>query len=422
MAQILAMAYKDFLRSTRSFFALGMMVAAPLLITGLIALAFGGLAASGSGGMTALRVLVLNADQPAEGQMNIGAMVLPFLQDEKMPAWLQAEAAADETAARQALDEGQAGALVLIPANFSDSIAAGQPTQITILQDPTLTIGPAILENLLRIFTDGISGAQVVLTVITDQLASAGAQVDGSIAQTALLAYTDWFKALQQNLYHSAEPQLQIVSPLGVEKDNAANTFQQVIAQTMAGMLIFFTFFTGASSAELLLKEQEEGTLARLFTTPGGRDAILAGKLLSGLLTILAQCAVLMAASSLLFGVKWGSPASVLLAVLATALAATGFGLLLLSGVRSMRQAGPVIGGVISATGMLGGLMTTAVPMPDLFTQLNLLVPQGWALRTWKLTLQGAAVGDVLPPALALALIGAACYAAGSFIFRKRFA
>lgn len=421
MSQILAMAYKDFLRSTRSFFALGMMVAAPLLITGLIALAFGGLA-SGSGDMTALRVLVLNADQPTEGQMNIGAMVLPFLQDEKMPAWLQAEAAADETTARQALDEGQAGALVLIPADFTNSIAAGQPTQITILQDPTLTIGPAVLENLLRIFTDGISGAQVGLTVITDQLSNAGAQMDGSLIQTAALGYTDWFKALQQNLNHSAEPQLQIVSPLGVEKDNTTNTFQQVIAQTMAGMLIFFTFFTGASSAELLLKEQEEGTLARLFTTPGGRDAILAGKLLSGLLTILAQCAVLMAASSLLFGVKWGSPASVLLAVLATALAATGFGLLLLSGVRSMRQAGPVIGGVISATGMLGGLMTTAVPMPDLFTQLNLLVPQGWALRAWKLTLQGAAFGDVLPPALALALIGAACYAAGSFIFRKRFA
>jgi len=421
MAQVLAVAYKDFLRSSRSMFSLGMMLVAPLLITGLIALAFGGLA-SGSGDMAALRVLVLNADQPAEGQMEIGAMVLPFLQDEKMPTWLQAESVTDEAAARQMLDQGQAGALVLIPADFSENIAVGKATQITILQDPTLTIGPAVLEDLLRIFSGGIAGAQVGLTVISDQLSNAGAQVDGNIIQTAAMGYSQWFTALQQNLNHGAEPQLQIVSPLGVEKDNSVNTFQQIIAQTMAGMLIFFTFFTGASSAQLLLKEQEEGTLARLFTTPKGRDAILAGKLLSGLLTVLAQSAVLMISSSLLFGVNWGSPASVLLAVLATALAATGFGLLVLSGVRSMRQAGPVIGGVLSATGMMGGLMTTTVPMPDFFNQLNLLVPQGWALRAWKLTLQGASVTDVLLPALVLALIGAACFAAGSIIFRKRFA
>jgi ABC-2 type transport system permease protein len=120
--------------------------------------------------------------------------------------------------------------------------------------------------------------------------------------------------------------------------------------------------------------------------------------------------------------VRWGSPVSVLLAVLSTAFAATGFGLLALSGVRSMRQSGPVIGGVISATGMIGGLMTTAVPMPDLFSRINLLVPQGWALRTWKLTLQGASSTDVLVSALVLALLGAACFAASSIIFRKRFA
>jgi ABC-2 type transport system permease protein len=421
MAQILAIAYKDFLRSVRSLFALGMMVVAPLLITGLISLAFGGLA-SGSGDMAAMRVLVLNADQPAPQQYKFGEMVLPFLQDEKMPGWLQAEAATDESAARRALDDRQAAALVLIPADFSSKILAGEPTSLTILQDPTLTIGPAVLEDLLHIFTGGIAGAQVGLTVIQNQLSSAGAQADSNIIQTAALGYSQWFTALQQNLNHGTDPQLQLVSPLGAEHDNSVNVFEQIIAQVMAGMLIFFTFFTGASSAQLLLKEQEEGTLARLFTTPGGRDAILAGKLLSGIVTVLAQSAVLMGASSLLFGVRWGSPVSVLLAVLSTAFAATGFGLLALSGVRSMRQSGPVIGGVISATGMIGGLMTTAVPMPDLFSRINLLVPQGWALRTWKLTLQGASSTDVLVSALVLALLGAACFAASSIIFRKRFA
>jgi len=41
--KILAIALKDLTQSFRSLFAIGMMVAAPLLITGLIYFAFGGL-------------------------------------------------------------------------------------------------------------------------------------------------------------------------------------------------------------------------------------------------------------------------------------------------------------------------------------------------------------------------------------------
>ena len=36
----------------------------------------------------------------------------------------------------------------------------------------------------------------------------------------------------------------------------------------MGGMMIFYAFFTGASTGQTILQEEEEGTLPRLFTTP----------------------------------------------------------------------------------------------------------------------------------------------------------
>ncbi len=46
---------------------------------------------------------------------------------------------------------------------------------------------------------------------------------------------------------------------------------KKIISVIMAGQMIFFAFYTGAYSMTSILKEEEEGTLARLFTTPTDR-------------------------------------------------------------------------------------------------------------------------------------------------------
>jgi ABC-type Na+ efflux pump permease subunit len=69
--------------------------------------------------------------------------------------------------------------------------------------------------------------------------------------------------------------------------------------------MIFFTFFTGAAGAASLLYEQEEGTLAWLFTTPTPRAAILGGKFFAVLLILAVQVSVLLFAGRLLFGIRF---------------------------------------------------------------------------------------------------------------------
>ncbi len=92
-----------------------------------------------------------------------------------------------------------------------------------------------------------------------------------------------------------------------------------------------------------------------------------------------------------------------LLAALGLIVAAAGFGLLLMSFIKSTRQTGPVLGGVLPVMGMMGGLFTTGIPtLPAAFDTITLLTPHGWALRSWKLALAGAAPAEVLGPTLVL--------------------
>ena len=384
--KLLAIAVKDLLRSVRSLFAVGMMLVLPMLITGLIFFAFGGF---GSGGdsidIADINVAVVNQDQASLRDRQLSQKFIEFLLDEEMPDWLKVKVVEDETQARLAIDRQEIEAAIIIPAGFSRALLrSGGNATLVILHDPTLTIAPAILQELVGQFVDAVSGTLIGVNVMVDQLEAEEVAIDEAALWSAIQRYTAWFSSLQEGLRESNQPALRVRPPAAETQAGAANGKGALMGQVMAGMMIFFVFFSGAASTESILVEHEEGTLARLFVTPTPRRLILGGKFLAVVLTVAIQSLVLMAASALAFGVWWGRPASVFLAWLGMAVASTGFGIFLMSMLKSSRQSGVVLGGVVSATGMMGGLMTTGMMnLPAAFNIMNLFVPQGWALLAW---------------------------------------
>jgi ABC-2 type transport system permease protein len=195
-----------------------------------------------------------------------------------------------------------------------------------------------------------------------------------------------------------------------------------MIGPIMAGMMILFVFFMGANGAESIIREQEEGTLARLFTTPTSASTILAGKFVGVFATLIIQTTVLLGASALLFHISWGKPLSVMMATVGLLVAATGFGVMLMSFIKSTRQAGLILGGVLTITAMIGGLLTNGIPnVPKVMDTIALSMPQGWAMHAWKLSLAGNNATTLLPPTIVLVMLGCIFFAIGLTQFRRRF-
>ncbi len=120
--KVLDIALKDLFHSLRSAFLLVMMFVAPLLITGLIYLAFGGLIDSGGGIKLPRSSVAGGQPRPAFAVVGVqGGRAAGPVPDR--PGLRRAARAtcrlADEAAAPAAVDTHQADVAVIIPAEFS---------------------------------------------------------------------------------------------------------------------------------------------------------------------------------------------------------------------------------------------------------------------------------------------------------------
>jgi ABC-2 type transport system permease protein len=413
---VLDVALKDLKRVFRSAFSLIMMFGAPLLISSLLYFAFGGLGED-SFNLARTRVVLANLDQadPSSSPFKAGEMLTQFLQDESLAEILEITVASDETSARSAVDDQQADVALIIPANFTQAaMTSDQKADVVLYQDPTLTIGPGIVKDLVNHFMDGYSGAKIAAQVTDSALQENGGQSDPTLSEQAARQYAAYLESSD----HAGG--LNLVSPSGAAEQKESGF--TMMGPVMAGMLIFFVFFMGANGAQSIIHEHEEGTLARLFTTPTSALRILAGKFVGVFITLVIQTIVLLVASAFLFRISWGKPLSVSLATLGLIVAATGFGVMLMSFIKSTRQTGPVLGGALTITGMLGGLFSTGMPdLPQAMNKVALIMPQGWAMHAWKLSLAGSDVSTILLPTLVLIMLGIVFFVIGLTMFRRRF-
>lgn len=418
--KIFDLALKDLKCLMKKPFNLVMMFGAPFLITGLLYFAFGGMADGGENfNLQEVQVQVVNLDQ-SQGNMALGSTLIKFLQNEEFSKLLEIHVASNETEAREAVDSGSSDVAVIIPRNFTSSaLSPGVDTAITLVQDPTLTIGPGILKEILQQFIDVFAGAKITSEVVAHQFSDRGENLPAAALQQIAMEYTGDLQFTNHE-HEDASRSLIIRSPQGSnvnEKDTMG-----MIAPIMASMMIFFVFFMGANSAQSIIQEDEEGTLPRLFTTPTSKVYILGGKFITVFFTLILQTGILLVASSYLFDINWGQPSAVIFNALGLVVAASGFGVLLMSLIENTRQVGPILGGVLTVTGMLGGLFTNGIPnIPEVFETVNLTMPQGLALRAWKMALAGASVEELMLPVGILFLIGFLLFTLGFFIFRRRF-
>ncbi|MGD2207079.1 MAG: ABC transporter permease, partial [Anaerolineae bacterium] len=267
------------------------------------------------------------------------------------------------------------------------------------------------------------AGSKITADVVSQQFQARDVTAGGMVVQEAAMDYAAWLESSGHD--HDAGSQgsmvLQTRSPSAAEEPVSGEA--GTVGTIMVAMTIFFTFFMGANAAESIIREDEEGTLERLFTTPTSQAVILGGKFMAVVLTLVVQVVVLLLASGLIFGISWGQPLPVILVTLGLIVVAAGFGVLLMSFIKNTRQTGPVMGGVLTLTGMLGGLFTGGVPnIPEVFDTVRLAMPQGWAMYGWELALKGAGVGEVLAPVAVMLGLGTLFFGIGVILFRKRFA
>lgn len=424
--KVLDIALKDLLRSFRSVFFFMFGLGVPLLMAGIFFFAFGGQAGDDGFDVPQTKVQVVNLDEPMSeyGGFSAGQVMVEFLQAKELKELLAVTVVADVAAARTAVDNQEAGVAVIIPTNLSAAVfdPAGQAA-VEVYQDPTLTLGPSIVKGIITQFVDSLAGSKIAAGVAYEQLAEQSVTVDAATLQSIAVQYGNWSASLSESQQRGTNTLLAVQSPQG--KEETADRRGGIISMIMAGMMVFYAFFTGAASAMSILEEEEKGTLPRIFTTPTPLSTILGGKFIAVFALIIVQVAVLLAASSLAFKTDWGAPLPLVVAALGLVVLAASFGIFITSLLKDTKQTGIVYGGVMTVLGMVGisSVFTASVPnVSKTVDTLPLIVPQGWAMRAWRLVMDGGGVDDILLSVIVMLALSVGFFLFGVFKFKRRFA
>ena len=427
-------ALKDLQRSFRSAFAVIFMFGVPLLVTGMFYFMFGNIAQSGGFDLPKTKVIIANVDAGGpKFQVNpknipggrkaetMGDLIVGILESDDLADLIEITEAESPEAARSAVDHQQAQVAIIIPADFSEQFAdvRNGKAVIEFYQDPTLTIGPAIMRSIMNRFLDSMAGVSIAINVFMDE----ASPEDQAFTLQVVQRYMHESLALNEN--PEAEL-LDVRAPAGAKstQEESKNVLLGIVGPIMGGMMVFYAFFTGTSTAQSILREEEELTLPRLFTTPTPQATILTGKLLSVFATVAVQVTVLLFAARLLFGIQWGALGSVALTALGIVFSAASFGIFVNSFLKTTKQGGVIFGGVLTVTGMLGMISIFAMGAPGaavLGDTVSLLVPQGWAIRGLMQTMNGEPLGTVLLSVLAMFIWSAAFFITGVWRFNRRY-
>jgi ABC-2 type transport system permease protein len=429
--KIISIAIKDLWRAFRSFFALAFMFGVPILMTVMFAFLFGGIGSEDSEfSIPSTDVILVNQDKgsplipsfESDGEQfaTMGDLLIDTLLQDTFND-LMSLSTASETDARMMVDNQQAGMALIIPEDFTKALIGQAETsaQIEFYKDPELSLGPQIIQSIVMSVVDSLSSGTLTLETVTSVLNDQGV----SLAQGEQIALMQNLSAEMEAEQDLSESNLNIISPSATQESGGqSNPLQTILRSIMAGMMIFYAFFTGTSAAQTILQEEENGTLARLFISPTSTATILNGKFLAGFLMIIVQVSVLLVFSNLVFGIYWGSFYLLVIVSIGLVALATSFGIFIMSLVKGTKQAGIIYGAVLTFTGMLGisSVFVMGSPIEKAFNFLPLLVPQGWSMNAFKASWNGDLTQALLHTG-GMLLLAVAFFMIGNTRFKKRF-
>lgn len=380
MRKILIIALNGLTRVARDRRALIMLLLFPMILIAILGQALKGM--MGGGDIKPFPVLVINADQavmqPARFEFG-KILVTDVLGSDGARKILDVTAADDLEKARQQVANGKAVALIYVPASFTADVIAGRPAKIEVAADPGQPLQSEIVAQIVQSFTDAL----VTNTLAVKELGPQALQ-----AQSA-----------------DAARQAQALLPKLVETSSGARKVT-AIQYYAAAMAVMFMVMTALQRAKDIIRDRQEGTLARILTSPTGKLTVMFGQIVSSIVVIMAQFLVLMIGTRLIFGVDWGPWGAALLLGTAFALAGAGIGTAA-AGMLKDPQAADALGGILG--NIFAALSGGMFPIYFFGKGMKLaahVIPNYWGLTGFLDQMAGLGLERVWLPVAVLAGMG----------------
>ena len=413
MLKTILIGIKDLKLIFRDRAALIFMLLAPFLLTigmGFVTGRFSG----GSSGLSDIPVVIVNLDND-----QLGNALADVFSSEELADLMEPSESSDPEAARQLIDDDQAAAAVIIPEGFTRSIIPSEETtfdesvieseavQIEVYVNPSRPTSAGVVKAIVDEFISRVEEGRTSGMTTILQLVASGL-IAGENAATE--AHT-----ILQNMDETEPAAITLKS----SQEGAEAVEFDILAYMAPGMALLFLMYTVSYGGRSILAERSQGTLPRLLVSPTSAAQVLGGKVLGIFLTGVAQVGILILASSVFFGVKWGDALGVTVLILAAVFGATGWGMLITALARSQAQVGSIGSALMLIFGILGGSFINLDQMPSILRMISKITPNAWGLDGFTTLALGGTLPSLVEPITALLIMGAVLFGIAVILFNR---
>lgn len=413
MKKLFLIGLKDLKLMFRDRPALTFMLLAPFLLTigmGFVTGRFSGQ----SNGLSNIPVIIVNLD----GQ-ELGNALVDVFNSKDLADLVAPTASDDPVAARHLIDADKATAAIIIPKGFTASIIPAQgtmfdanavtpePVQIEVYANPTRPTGAGVIKAIVDEFISRVEEGRMSGTTSIVQLMQSGLLNPTNAESEA--------RALFQNVDQTESTSITIKT----DKEGAQAVQFDLLAYFAPGMALMFLMYTVSHGGRSILTERTQGTLPRLLTSPTSTAQFIGGKVLGVFFMGIAQVGILILATTIFFGLKWGDPLGLIVLILAAVFAATGWGMLITSFARTPAQIGSVGSAIMLIFGILGGSFINLDQLPSFVQTLSKITPNAWGLDGFTTLALGGTLPALMEPITALLIMGSLLFGVSVFMFNR---
>jgi ABC-2 type transport system permease protein len=289
--------------------------------------------------------------------------------------------------AQAALEAEEIERVVIIPAGFTQDMAAGR--QVTLI----LTNGPKANTANTDTIQRMVDGVAKDLSLQTQLLA--GFQQMGNMMQAApqdvQVFTTERSVAQARSQFERAKTQPlvsveQTLSEVYLRGDRTWNAMEIYVPR----FTVLFVFLTAGATALAIYTEKRLGTFRRLLTAPIAKGELLAGKAIPNLIIVILQIVVIFGTGVLLLPllgldrISLGDHPLALIAVsVLVALCSTSLGLLIAALARTESQITAIAQVALWVMAALGGAFIPTWVMGEFLGSVGKFVPQYWAIEAF---------------------------------------
>ncbi len=413
MLKLFLIGIKDLKLIFRDRAALTFMLLAPFLLTigmGFVTGRFSG----NSNGLSDIPVVIVNLDRE-----QLGNALADVFASEELADLMEPTVSSDPAAARRLIDEDKAAAAIIIPAGFTSSIippegttfsqsnVQAEPVKIEVYANPTRPTSAGVVKAIVDEFVSRVEEGRTIGMTSIVQLMQAGLLSPQNAESEA------------RKLFENVQQTESTAIILKTNNEGAQAVQFDILAYMAPGMALLFLMYTVSHGGRSILAERSQGTLPRLLVSPTSTAQVLGGKVLGIFLTGVAQVGILILASSVFFGVKWGDTLGLVILILAAVFGATGWGMLVTALARTPAQIGSTGSALMLIFGILGGSFINLDQMPAYVRTLSKITPNAWGLDGFTTLALGGTLPNLMQPITALLIMGAVLFGIAILLFNR---